>query len=359
VERVGWGINPFSKSPISIKVEDLQLDITGRRNALPKDARGRRFKGLNILQQILHSLTILKDITAILLRACGLFFVILYIQALLSAGAIGIGQLFLRFLPSLVRDLEFEMDSIIVTSQALSGAGMAVEGLKFDIAVDMSQVQEIQDQPLSEEHHSSRSGDGKPQDLPRPRTKARAERFWERVWGQLQITVTLDVSVDGIRGFLGPGTLNIPSPKHTPHIMKMLGDEYGMKSKRNLFLRVWPGLQTSVSIQAIPRLQKTKPHSLKTMLKIPAVEIFADNLHTLLQLFYPAATLESPIVSPTHDVSSPLLSPSISPRSPFVNAISQFVSTPFSPLVFLLTGVVLETSIFSRGVASHSTPCPL
>ncbi|KIJ56610.1 hypothetical protein M422DRAFT_218123 [Sphaerobolus stellatus SS14] len=321
VDRIGWSLHPFSRSRVSVIVEGLRVEILAPKNALGRRGRDSRSKsrGHMIWQALLH---FLLNGLYMLAWICGGFYLFPHIQAFCSSVAIGTVQLFVRFVPSIVKDVDFEMDSISLTSQALSGAGIAAKGLKFDVIVDMSQGEASErNRPAAKDTAT------KVKAASRVRFKPHTERLWEQVWGQAHLSVALNMSVDRIHGFLGSEFSKAPisASERNPQARKNHGEG-------DPIFHISKGIVASISVEAIPRTQNIKPHSLKTTLTIPDIEIFLDNLHKLPNLHaQPQVSVpDTPIPSSPWSIPSPL-SPSIpSPRSPFVNAFSQFAKRRYS-----------------------------
>lgn len=316
VNRVGWSFHPFSESRISVIIEGLQLDVS-KLYETPSRADDRRSTDLErsiVLQSIYTVIRGLKYGMWCLWRLLGSFSIISRLQAGFSSFIITTIQLLFRYLTSLIKKFDFEIDSIVISSEELFGSGLAINGLKVAVAIDLFEGK------LTTDAFGFRTGHRKENAFKRgPRFVMSTDRFWERVWGQIEVSMALNLAMEEIIGFLARKPTDVSSVEAISSRGNMEKIPIGDCPR---FVCLPNGLNASMSIQAIPRLQTVKPRSLVTSLKVPDVEIFMDELRILLRMHHQRRQKTS-TVSPTPIVSN--RSHINSPQSPMAAAFSHFV----------------------------------
>jgi hypothetical protein len=345
VERIGWSFHPWAESRLSIKIEGLRLEISkprtvGRRNQQPQPriSARRLMAPLVCIREVLLSLERLWEWLLMSSRFT-------WLRTAFSSSFILAAQLFIRCLPSLTQHLDFELDTVVITFEALLGAQLTIHGITLGTKVEFSQMDKEIEVPSSDSKLSGLGARRVTSHHWNSILRGGADRFWERIWGQTEGFMAVHVSVRELLGHMPPTSPTLPSPQSPYEGNKSThssegGFGLGPQLPSDLFLCV-AAPRIKVSTHFSPKLLTLQRHSLDFSLDIAAIDASADRFQSLLDLTsadnseegekmtlkhtgYSSSPSSAPVSPPPG--ASPTLDLPVSPTSPFINAFSQMVS---------------------------------
>lgn len=340
VERIGWSFHPWAESRLSVKIEGLRLDI----------AKPNTFNQRHMTSQPLatpqRSMVILRAALASLEWLWGWLIMsspLTWLRNAISSGFILVARLFIRCLSSLTQHLDFELDSGVISFGALSGTQVIIRGATLATKVEFSQMDKDAEVPSSDSRRLRVEGRWSTSHHWNLMILSGADRFWERIWGQMEGFVAVHVA---IREIVALSPLSLPtSSRQTSHGKKgsvSWDNDSDPESQlpSDVILRV-SGPRILISTQFSPKLLTLQRHTSHCSLDIPVIDASADQIQSLLYLMStddfqqsqeisskntgPLFSLATSRISSPPTSTSPILVSSVSSTAPFMNAFSQMV----------------------------------
>ena len=230
-------------------------------------------------------------------------------RPLLRGLFVAIFRSLIRLLPALTQVLEFKMDSAFLSSEALRGAHIRLSGTTVSTHVSFEDLEHVIRGAADEGPVGLRLGS-------LAGMRARAERLWERGWGNTRGAAQVSVQVLEIVGSTRPpsgSAAQVPSPvlQSTPHAV---GEFFAIRSP----------IELKAGVRFNPKLGKLEDHSVDSTLDLAHIEIMADVLQTLFDMVE-EAQLSSPLSPSDYFDGSAHFSP---PTSPLVGAWTEMVRNP-------------------------------
>ncbi|KAF8592433.1 hypothetical protein K439DRAFT_1400235 [Ramaria rubella] len=332
VERIGWSFQPWSENRMSVKIEGLHVEIarisTSTRGKPARQTMSTSRNSMSPIAIFKNSLILFRRVSKWLLL--NLSFI--WLRTRLASVLIFITRLFIRCLPSLTQNLDFELDSVIISFEALSGAHIIFRGVTLYTKIDFSQLDKESENSVVIGRDGSRTTmEGRATLHHWSSIRGGADRFWERIWAQTEGFAAVDVAVREIVG------------RTSPILPGSLGSN---NDSLHVFLHIPAPLRILVTSQFIPKHMALRQHSLACSLVIPEVEVSADGMQLLLELssqeddqpdgqdMYPLwETRQSPYsMAPESPPMPPVMLSPTSPTSPFRAAFSQIYGSPAPPV---------------------------
>ena len=318
-ERIGWSFHPWAESRLSVKVEGLRVDID-------KPERFVRRRKANRPQSLVQKSMAVWAAFHETVAFSTLWFLkwilksppLTWVQNTSSSAIIVAARLLIHCLPSLTQNVDLELDSAVISFEALSGAHFIIKGATLRTKVDFSQ--------LDKDVKGSNSGIGKGRATSQPWNpfiKGSAGRFWEHVWGQTEVSALIDVTVREMAGYSRPPTSI--TPRHSKLLTSRSSDADSVADRQvnsGTFIRMATPVHFSSSFQFNPKLLVLQHHSVDVSLVIPTIEISADGVRLLMEMN------EEEDDSDQEEVMTPLMS-----RAPWSASVVSSGSPPGSPLV--------------------------